>query len=113
MSRLTIVKNDPDANHFAYVVADEADECFSYVVSADLDDERILASDSRRGLSGYDVDGDASKLKSEDGKVSDGRNIAASDDDSPDGEDGGDVISFDDSPRFSSFGDSAFSASTL
>ena len=92
------------------MVDDEADECVSYVVS-DLDDARILASDSRGGLSKFD--GDASKLKSEDGKVSDGRNIAASDDDSPDGEDGGDVISFDDSPRFSSFGDSAFSASTL
>jgi len=107
------VNNDRDANHFEYVVGDEADECVSYVVTADLDDARILASDSRSGLSGFDGDGDASKLKSEDGKVSDGRNIATSDDESPDVEDGGDVISFDDSPRFSSFGDDAFSTSTL
>jgi hypothetical protein len=111
MSRLTIVNNDRDANHFEYVVGDEADECVSYVVSAGLDDARILASDSRSGLSGFD--GDASKLKSEDGKVSDGRNISTSDEDSPDVEDGGDVISFDDSLRFSSYGDAAFSTSTL
>ena len=107
------MNNDRDANHFEYVVGDEADECVSYGVSAGLDDARILAYDSRGGLSGFDGDGDASKLKSEDGKVSDGRNISTSDEDSPDVEDGGDVISFDDSLRFSSYGDAAFSTSTL